>query len=109
MMMRAMLVAGLLATSVSAAPVLDTPVKDSWWTDGRAALDARLKVVNRPKRAKNVILMVGDGMGISTLTAARIFDGQHPIDGRAPSTGEENNLAWDKMASTALAVHRRGE
>ena len=58
MMMRAMLVAGLLATSVSAAPVLDTPVKDSWWTDGRAALDARLKVVNRPKRAKNVILMV---------------------------------------------------
>jgi len=102
MMMRAMLVAGLLATSVSAAPVLDTPVKDSWWTDGRAALDARLKVVNRPKRAKNVILMVGDGMGISTLTAARIFDGQHPIDGRAPSTGEENNLAWDKMASTAL-------
>ena len=28
------------------------------------------------ERAKNVILFVGDGMGIATVTAARIFDGQ---------------------------------
>lgn len=102
MMKHAFLLAALLATSATAAPVLDTPLKDNWWADGRAALDARLKVVNRPKKAKNVILMVGDGMGISTITAARIFDGQHPIDGRAPSMGEENSLAWDRMASTAL-------
>ena len=102
MMKHAIVLAALLATSATAAPVLDTPLKDNWWADGRAALDARLKVVNRPRKAKNVILMVGDAMGVSTLTAARIFDGQHPIDGRAPSTGEENSLAWDKMASTAL-------
>ena len=101
-MIRALLLAALLATSVSAAPALDTPVKDSWWQDGRAALDARLKVVNRPKRAKNVILLVGDGMGITTITAARIFDGQHPIDGRAPGPGEDNSLAWDRMTNTAL-------
>jgi alkaline phosphatase len=102
MIMRALLLAAVLATPVFAAPVLDTPVKDQWWADGRAALEARLKVVNRPKRAKNVILMVGDGMGISTITAARIFDGQRPIDGRAPSSGEENSLAWDRMTNTAL-------
>jgi alkaline phosphatase len=102
MMKQMILLATLLATSTTAAPVLDTPVKDQWWTDGRAALDARLKVVNRPKRAKNVILMVGDGMGVSTLTAARIFDGQRPIDGRTPGPGEENSLAWDRMAHTAL-------
>ena len=102
MMKHAFVLAVLLASSVSAAPVLDTPVKDQWWQDGRAALDMRLRVVNRPKRAKNVILMVGDGMGISTITAARIFDGQRPIDGRAPATGEENSLAWDTMANTAL-------
>ena len=102
MMMRTFLLAAMLATSATAAPVLDTPVKDSWWRDGRAALDARLKVVNRPKRAKNVILLVGDGMGITTITAARIFDGQHPIDGRAPASGEENSLAWDGMTNTAL-------
>ena len=102
MMIRAILLASLLAAPVFAAPVLDTPVQDSWWRDGRAALDARLKVINRPRRARNVILMVGDGMGISTITAARIFDGQRPIDGRAPGSGEENNLAWDRMANTAL-------
>lgn len=102
MMMRALLLAAVLAGPVVAAPALDTPVKDQWWADGRAALEARLKVVNRPKRAKNVILMVGDGMGIATITAARIFDGQRPIDGRAPASGEENSLAWDRMTNTAL-------
>ncbi len=105
MKLRSMMLASVLAMSpaiVTAAPVLDTPVQDEWWQGGRAALDARMKVVNRPKRAKNVILMVGDGMGVSTLTAARIFDGQHPIDGRKPGPGEENDLAWDRMANTAL-------
>jgi len=104
-MIRNILLATTLAVSapaLAAGPVLDTPVQDDWWQGGRAALDARLKVVNRPKRAKNVILMVGDGMGVTTLTAARIFDGQHPIDGRKPGPGEENSLAWDRMANTAL-------
>jgi len=27
-------------------------------------------------KAKNVIIFIGDGMGVSTVTAARIFDGQ---------------------------------
>ncbi|WP_353217968.1 alkaline phosphatase [Sandarakinorhabdus sp.] len=105
MNMRAAILAAMLALPVSAlaaGPILDTPVQDDWWQGGRAALDARLKIVNRPKRAKNVILMVGDGMGIATITAARIFDGQHPIDGRKPGPGEENSLAWDRMANTAL-------
>jgi alkaline phosphatase len=35
--------------------------------------------------AKNVILFVGDGMGISTITAARILEGQ--LRGES---GEEN-------------------
>jgi len=30
----------------------------------------------RRRRAKNIIVLVGDGMGISTITAARIFNGQ---------------------------------
>ncbi len=103
-MMRILMMAALLAATAPAlaAPALDTPIKDDWWQGGRAALDARLKVVNRPKRAKNVILMIGDGMGIATITAARIFDGQRPIDGRAPAPGEENDLAWDRMTNTAL-------
>ena len=48
--------------------------------------------------AKNVILFVGDGMGISTITAARILDGQNK--GMA---GEENQLSFDKFPFSGLA------
>lgn len=40
-------------------------------------------------RAKNVILFVGDGMGVSTVTASRIFEGQ--LRGQP---GEENTLSF---------------
>lgn len=39
--------------------------------------------------AKNVILFLGDGMGISTVTAARIYKGQ-----QQNRTGEEAKLAF---------------
>ena len=51
----------------------------------------------RLARAKNVILFVGDGMGVSTVTAARILEGQ--IKG---ATGEENSLTFDKFPDVAL-------
>ena len=47
--------------------------------------------------AKNVILFVGDGMGISTVTAARILDGQ-----QRGMAGEENMLSFDTMPITGL-------
>ena len=56
-----------VAAPVLAGPVLETPVKDDFWAAGRAALAERMAVVNRPKRARNVILMIGDGMGIATI------------------------------------------
>ena len=48
-------------------------------------------------RAKNVILFIGDGMGISTITAARIYEGQ-----KRGMTGEENSLSFEKFPQTAL-------
>lgn len=51
-----------------------------------------------PGHAKNVILFVGDGMGVSTVTAARILEGQ-----MKGLQGEENNLAMDLMPYTGLA------
>jgi alkaline phosphatase len=48
-------------------------------------------------RAKNAILFVGDGMGISTLTAARIFEGQ-----QRGEPGEENQLSFERFPYTAL-------
>jgi alkaline phosphatase len=49
------------------------------------------------KKAKNVILFVGDGMGISTITAARIYDGQSRGE-----TGEENSLSFEAFPNVAL-------
>lgn len=50
-----------------------------------------------PTRAKNVILFIGDGMGISTVTAARIYEGQ-----KRGQTGEENLLSFERLPQTAL-------
>lgn len=49
------------------------------------------------ERARNVILFVGDGMGVSTLTAARIFVGQ-----KRGADGASNLLAFEKFPSLAL-------
>ncbi len=48
-------------------------------------------------QAKNVILFIGDGMGISTVTAARIYDGQSRGE-----PGEENLLSFESFPNVAL-------
>ena len=47
--------------------------------------------------ARNIILFIGDGMGISTITAARILEGQ-----QKGNSGEENTLSWESFPNTAL-------
>jgi alkaline phosphatase len=49
------------------------------------------------RKAKNVILFIGDGMGISTITAARIYEGQ-----KRGETGEENQLSFERFPNVAL-------
>ena len=49
------------------------------------------------KEAKNIILFIGDGMGVSTITAGRIFDGQS--EGKL---GEEHALAFEDFDNVAL-------
>ena len=58
---------------------------------------AALLLSNSASYAKNVIFFLGDGMGISTVTAARIFAGQ-----AAGATGEEYDLAFDQFPHLAL-------
>ncbi|WP_432420226.1 hypothetical protein [Opacimonas viscosa] len=43
--------------------------QNAWFTDAQIQLERKLAIKNTFK-AKNVILFVGDGMGISTLTSA---------------------------------------
>ena len=46
---------------------------------------------------RNVILFVGDGMGVSTITAARILAGQ-----LAGGSGEEHSLSFERFPNVAL-------
>uniref|UniRef100_UPI00358EF87B alkaline phosphatase-like isoform X1 n=1 Tax=Myxine glutinosa TaxID=7769 RepID=UPI00358EF87B len=50
------------------------------------------------KKAKNVILFLGDGMGLPTVTAARILKGQ-----QIGKPGEETKLAMDRYPYVALS------
>ena len=52
-------------------PVKRQETPETWRRDGQAAIEARKKQKINKRKAKNVILFVGDGMGITTLTAAR--------------------------------------
>ncbi|HCG88279.1 MAG TPA: alkaline phosphatase, partial [Alteromonas macleodii] len=60
--------------------------------------ELKAMVANLRGKAKNIILFVGDGMGVSTVTAARILDGQ--MNGLA---GEENQLSFDKFPFSGLS------
>jgi len=84
-----------LASIADAAPE-ESP--ESWYDQGRQnILDAASRKTNN-RKAKNVILFVGDGMGISTVTAARIFEGQ-----MRGETGEENFLFFESFPHSALS------
>ncbi|UTW47816.1 alkaline phosphatase [Bacterioplanoides sp. SCSIO 12839] len=50
-----------------------------------------------PETARNLILFLGDGMSVTTLTAARIFEGQ-----QRGEPGEENQLYFENFPYSAL-------
>lgn len=73
--------------------------RDYWYEEARLALKKRLAgYEGKTGRAKNVVFLVGDGMGASTLTASRIFKGQ-----RRGNQGEEEQLLWDAFPAVAMA------
>lgn len=68
-----------------------------WREQGRAALE-RAMAPSPPPPARNVILFIGDGMGISTVTAARILAGQ-----LAGGSGEDHRLHFETLPQTGMA------
>ena len=73
-----------------------------WFVDGKDKINAAIKqhqaINNNKGSAKNIILFVGDGMGISTVTAARILDGQ-----RKGQLGEDNQLSFGRFPFAGLS------
>lgn len=74
----------------------DGPGAD-WRSLAESELADRLNRPRRERRARNVILFVADGMNISTITAARILDGQNRGE-----PGEENYLPFERWGHSAL-------
>ncbi|KAJ9597559.1 hypothetical protein L9F63_011560, partial [Diploptera punctata] len=77
------------------------PVKedtDYWLKYGDNRLYKTLKHQHILGHAKNVIIFVGDGMGMSTITAARIYKGQ--LMGQL---GEDFQLSYEKFPNVGLS------
>ncbi|GLX78239.1 alkaline phosphatase [Thalassotalea insulae] len=86
----------LIISSAAFADVVPSVQKtSSWYTDAQASIVKKTQQTHTTK-AKNVILFVGDGMGISTLTAARIYAGQ-----LAGKSGEEGYLSFETFPYSA--------
>ena len=56
------------------------------------------QAVSKTKFPKNVILFIGDGMSIATVTGARIHKGQKMFK----HSGEEQFLSWERFPASAL-------
>jgi len=85
------------ASAEQTQPLESAKPDNSWWQAGQQSLQQRLRVQPNTGQAKNIILFVGDGMGISTITAARIFDGQSK-----GASGEENILSFEQFPYVGL-------
>jgi alkaline phosphatase len=87
-----------LAHAQSPAPTSAATGVDPWFQSGHETLAARAAVKPITRKARNVILFVGDGMDGTTVTAARIYDGQ-----TLGKSGEENVLSFERFPYVALS------
>lgn len=76
----------------------DERLASYWNNKAKDALNVALQQQPNLHQAKNVILFLGDGMGVTTVTAARIMKGQ-----MAGHTGEETSLVMDTFPYLALS------
>ena len=89
--------------AIAVTPHVDMPAIErpggetpAWWYRSGAAHAARNGAM--AGQAKNVIVFLGDGMSLTTVAAARIFEGQ-----RKGGAGEENLLSWEEFPHTAFS------
>ncbi|XP_011182965.2 membrane-bound alkaline phosphatase [Zeugodacus cucurbitae] len=94
---RTNMLANGMAVDNSAVPVEE--LDPNFWRKS-ANDEIRKRLADKPNtnRAKNVIFFLGDGMSLSTVTAARILKGQR--EGRP---GEESQLSFEKFPYTGLS------
>ena len=76
--------------------------KNSWYEAAAKKIQQQRSIANsiqnQEAAAKNIILFIGDGMNLTTITASRILEGQ-----QRGMLGEENNLSFDRFPFSGLA------
>ena len=75
----------------------DVNSQSPWGDMAQSELDRALGVTPNTDVARNVILFLGDGMSISTVTASRILQGRQKDE-----LGEGNYLAFEKFPNSGL-------
>ncbi|WP_298440348.1 alkaline phosphatase [uncultured Ferrimonas sp.] len=78
--------------------MLTNTTSNNWYRTEAANVASAIDYQALRGQAKNVILFVGDGMGVSTVTAARILAGQ--LNG---GLGEEHRLAFETLPYAGFA------
>jgi alkaline phosphatase len=89
--------AALMITTAGAQTALPQS-NDAYFKTAQDELATRLALKPNTNKAKNIILMIGDGMGITTVTASRIYGGQ-----KAGKDGPSNTLTMDAFPYLALS------
>ena len=69
-----------------------------WNADAQRVLKEAVDLRLNTNVAKNVIFFLGDGMGMSTVTAGRVYTGQ-----QAGNSGEEYQLVFDTFPHVAFS------
>ena len=99
--------AALVAAPLAAQSLNTTASQEPSWKKAEAEVAARAAATGDKSHAKNVIIFIGDGMGISTIAAGRIYEAQKKAKaagGTYPGFegGEENLLSFEKLPNRAL-------
>jgi alkaline phosphatase len=100
------IVTGCAATENSQTAVEQSYVlvnqQNSWYESAAKHIQQQRSITNSIQNeegaAKNIILFIGDGMNLTTVTASRILEGQ-----QQGMLGEENNLSFDGFPFSGLA------
>lgn len=93
---RSLALGGGLVLALAGALGAQAPpeTKETYGQRARAQVETNQRQRSNKRRAKNVILFVGDGMGVTTITASRILAGQLTTPNQG---GEENLLSFEKF------------
>jgi alkaline phosphatase len=98
---RTLLATAAVALALTQGYAADGPLvqaNDPYYVHAAKHLTDVAKHKPNTRRAKNIILFVGDGMGVTTVTAARIYQGQ-----KAGRDGVSNKLVFESLPYAAFS------